>query len=182
MLFAILSSIVVLALMIMKELTDEQWLRIRPLFPRKDLEHSGAGRPRQLARDVLEGILWVLRTGAHWHDLPDCFPSYQTCHRRLQQWERDGLMEQIIEALAKDLEARGNLGLTGCFIDGSFAPAKKGGLELAKLSVVKAPKSWTLQTAMVFQSPFPFTVLLRMKSHLLKKPLKNVSFRLCLPA
>ena len=88
MLFAILSSIVVLALMIMKELTDEQWLRIRPLFPRKDLEHSGAGRPRQLARDVLEGILWVLRTGAHWHDLPDCFPSYQTCHRRLQQWER----------------------------------------------------------------------------------------------
>ena len=53
-------------------------------------------------------------------------------------------MEQIIEALAKDLEARGNLGLTGCFIDGSFAPAKKGGLELAKLSVVKAPKSWTL--------------------------------------
>ena len=53
MLFAILSSIVVLALMIMKKLTDEQWLRICPLFPRKDLEHSGAGRPRQPVRDAL---------------------------------------------------------------------------------------------------------------------------------
>ena len=97
----------------------------------------------------------MLRTGAHWHDLPDRFPSYQTCHRRLQQWERNVLMAQIIETLAKDLEARGNLDLTECFIDGSFASAKKGDLELAKQSVVKAPKLWALQTAMVFQSPFP---------------------------
>jgi len=35
---------------------------------------------------VLNGILWVLRTGAPWHDLPERYPSYQTCHRRFQQW------------------------------------------------------------------------------------------------
>lgn len=52
--------------MIMKELTDEQWLRIRPLFPRKDLEHSGSGRPRQPARDVLEGTLWARQTHEHY--------------------------------------------------------------------------------------------------------------------
>ena len=145
----------------MKELTYDQWKRIEPLFPRKDLETGHNGRPRQPARAVFEGILWILRTGAQWHDLPNRFPSYQTCHRRFQEWQVIGLMEQLIEALAQDLEDRGNLDLTECFVDGSFAPAKKGGIRSVKPSGAKAPKSWALQTLKVFLSPLipPLPVL-----------------------
>ena len=50
---------------------------------------AGAG-PASPAREVWNGILWVLRTGAPWHDLPDRYPPYQTCHRRMQEYSRDG--------------------------------------------------------------------------------------------
>jgi transposase len=56
---------------------------------------------------VLNGILWVLLTGAPWADLPEAYPSFQTCHRRFQQWVRSGVMKGILEALALDLKLRG---------------------------------------------------------------------------
>ena len=135
------------------ELTDEQWNILESFFKPKDLERGFNGRPRHNARSVLEGILWILRTGAQWRDLPNRFPSYQTCHRRFQEWIRNGLMEQILESLADDLEKRGGLDLTETFIDGSFAAAKKGALPLVKPKKGKEPKSWALRTAMVFLSP-----------------------------
>ena len=71
-------------------------------------------------------ILWVLRTGAPWADLPEAYPSFQTCHRRFQQWVRSGVMKGILEALALDLKLRGAIEVREAFIDASFAPAKKG--------------------------------------------------------
>ena len=50
----------------------------------------------------MNGILWVLRTGAPWADLPDQYPSFQACHRRFQQWVRSGLMTKIMAALANE--------------------------------------------------------------------------------
>jgi transposase len=67
------------------DLTDQQWTIIEPLFEEKR-RPDGRGRPWRDARAVLNGVLWVLRTGAPWHDLPDRYPPYQTCHRRFQQW------------------------------------------------------------------------------------------------
>ena len=61
-----------------------------------------------------------------WADVPGRYPSYQTCHRRFQQWVRSGVMKGVLEALALDLKARGALDVREAFIDGSFAPAKKG--------------------------------------------------------
>ena len=52
----------------MKELSDDQRERIKPLFPRKDLEPDGAGRSSESERQVLDGILWILRIGAQWQD------------------------------------------------------------------------------------------------------------------
>jgi len=75
---------------------------------------------------VLNGILWVLRTGAPWADLPEAYPSFQTCHRRFQQWVHAGVMRGILEALALDLKHRGAIDVREAFIDASFAPAKKG--------------------------------------------------------
>ena len=65
------------------ELSDKEWEVIEPLLP--ELPSNKPGRPWCGSREVLDGILWVLRTGAPWRDLPEKYPSYQTCHRRFQQ-------------------------------------------------------------------------------------------------
>ena len=75
---------------------------------------------------MLNDILWVLRTGAPWADLSEAYPSFQTCHRRFQQWVRSAVMKGILEALALDLKLRGAIDVREAFIDASFAPAKKG--------------------------------------------------------
>jgi transposase len=104
-------------------------------------------------REVLNGIFWIFRTGARWQDLPERFPPYQTCHRRFQQWVRSGVLRSVLEALAEDLRVRGKLDLSECFIDATFAGAKKGDSMWAAPGVVKGAKSWQWQTAMVFLSP-----------------------------
>jgi transposase len=124
---------------------------------------------------VLNAILWVLRTGAPWHDLPDRYPPYQTCHRRFQQWQRDGTLTRLLHTLAKDLRARGKLDLSETFIDASFSSAKKGALLSARLAAEKAVKSWRSQTAMVFLSPAASPALRRMKRNLSKPRSSNAS-------
>jgi transposase len=133
-----------------QDLTDEQWRILDVLIPQSIARRDGRGRPWRPRRSVLNGILWVLRTGAPWSDLPDRYPSYQTCHRRFQQWVRSGIMRGILEALAEDLRIRGRLDIRESFIDGSFAPAKKGDRRSAKQNVAKERRSWPWQTATVF--------------------------------
>jgi hypothetical protein len=60
---------------------------------------------------------------------PEAYPSFQTCHRRFQQWVRSGVMKGILEALASELKLRCVIDVWEAFIDATFAPAKKGGLE-----------------------------------------------------
>jgi len=147
-----------------EELTDEQWAIIKPLIPEPLRRADGRGRPWRDAREVLNGILWILRSGARWQDLPERFPPYQTCHRRFQHWVRDGTLRSVLEALADDLRARGALDLGECFIDGTFVVAKKGGQEWERPSGAKARSSWRWQTALVFLSPSTRRLLRRMKS------------------
>ena len=144
------------------DLTDDQWDILRPVFvePRRK---DGKGRPPGEARPVLNGVLWILRTGAPWKDLPDRYPPYQTCHRRFQKWQQDGRFEVILQVLAQDLAQRGKLDLSEGAIDATFAGAKKGALQLVKQSAAKGPRSWQLQTAMVFLSPCTWPALRRMK-------------------
>ena len=71
------------------ELSDAQWGLIEPI-PRPKRRAGGRGRPWQDTRAVLDGVLWVLGTGAQWRELPEKYPPYQTCHRRFQQWVRSG--------------------------------------------------------------------------------------------
>src|SRR5260370_42696793 len=74
-----------------------------------------------LGRQVVEGVLWILCTGAQWAELPkDKFPPYQTCHRRFQRWVREGTLVQVLRALAEDLLAREQLDLSDAFIGASF--------------------------------------------------------------
>ena len=123
------------------ELTDEQWTLLEPLSPAAPRREDGKGRPRRQAREVFEGICWVLRTGAQWADLPERYPPYQTCHRRFQEWVRSGVLRRVLEALAQDLEERGQLDLSECFIGGTFVVAKKGVQQWVRLSGARVARS-----------------------------------------
>lgn len=148
-----------------QDLTNAQWAFIEPLLPEPKRRSDGRGRPWRDSREVLNGILWILRTGAQWSEMPRRYPPYQTCHRRFQQWRESGVMDRLLEALAQDLEERGEIDLDECFIDGSFSPAKKGALESGKPSGARAQRSWQLQTALVFLSPYAQEALRRMKQN-----------------
>jgi transposase len=108
------------------DLTYEQWAVLELLIGELPKRADGRGRPWCSSRQVLNGILWILRTGAQWADLPGRYPPYQTCHRRFQRWVHDGAFKRILEALARDLKDRGKLDLSECFIDGAVVVAKKG--------------------------------------------------------
>ena len=82
------------------ELTDYDWAAIRPMLPNKP-----RGVPRVDDRRVLNGIFWVLRSGAPWRDLPDKFGPYTTCYNRFVRWRRAGVCARIMSVLASTHEA-----------------------------------------------------------------------------
>ena len=125
-----------------EELTDEQWAIIEPLIPPPLRRPDGRGRPiKHDDRAVLNGILWVLRTGAAWAGLPERFPSGSTCFRRFSGWTKAGVWHNILEALARHLEGQGQINLAECFIDGAFVVAKKGDIKWERPSGAKVPSS-----------------------------------------
>jgi transposase len=85
------------------DLTDAQWGLLHQLIPEPKRREDGRGRPWKGHREVLNGILYILRSGVAWADLPGCYPPYQTCHRRFQQWLRSGVMGPLLKALTTDL-------------------------------------------------------------------------------
>lgn len=135
------------------DLIDDQWKIVSAILPADPIREDKRGRPWSEQRKVFNGILWVLRTGAPWKDMPPRYGPYQTAHRRFQNWVRSGVIENVLVALAAHLKEAGGLDLKECFVDGTFVPAKKGGAASGKPSAAKAPRSWALQTAMVFLSP-----------------------------
>src|SRR5579871_2761578 len=79
------------------ELTDQEWERLAPLLPPT---HSGKrGHPWTDHRAVLNGILWILRPGAPWQDLPDRYPPKSTCNDRLRRWKADGTWEHLLQQI-----------------------------------------------------------------------------------
>jgi transposase len=86
-------------------LTDEQWDLVAEHLPHPPVRDHG-GRPRADYRDVLNGILWVMRTGSAWSALPQEYPSRQVCRRRYQEWARSGVLRRVLAVLQDDLEYR----------------------------------------------------------------------------
>jgi transposase len=78
------------------ELTDFEWEVIAPLLPNKS-----RGVPRVNDRRVLNGIFWVLATGAPWYALPKEFGPYSTCHSRFVRWRKAGVWDRLLAALTK---------------------------------------------------------------------------------
>ena len=127
-------------------LSDAQWGIIEPLLPKL----SSHGRPWRNNREVLEGILWVLKSGARWRDLPREYPSASTCWRRLKLWEEEDVWLDVWRAFLGELDQKQKLDWSETFLDGSFAPAKKGAPASEKPNAAKARSGWWWSTAKVF--------------------------------
>lgn len=121
-------------------LSDSQWLLIADLFPDPAGGPQG-GRPWVPPRPCLEGILWVLFTGARWKDLPSRYPSPATCWRRHRDWSRNGVFRAAWERVLGKLARQRGLDFEEALGDGSFARAKKGVTRSAGAARATAPRS-----------------------------------------
>lgn len=112
------------------ELTDDQWQQLTPLLPP---QRPSTGRPAKDHRTVLNGIVWILRSGAPWRDLPERYGSWKTVYSRFRRWRETGLWDRILLALQADAAHDGTLDGSLTMIDGTSirahqhaAGAKKG--------------------------------------------------------
>lgn len=103
---------------------------------------------------MLNGVLWVLRTGARWRELPEKYPPFQTCHRRFQQRIRSGKLEGALRLLARMLHEQGKLNLEEAFVDATFASAKKEASQLTQHGGARARRLSLSRLTTVFLSPY----------------------------
>ena len=111
-------------------LTDDQWRRIAPLLP----VHSGPGRPPKDHRLVVDGIVWILRTGAPWRDLPERFGPWKTVYERFRGWTRSGVWDEIFERLKGARHAAGEVDWRLFMIDATVVRAQKSAAGAGKKS------------------------------------------------
>lgn len=82
-----------------RDINDEEWQRVAPLLPELRPRSELRGRPLANTRSVLNGVLWVMYSGATWSAMPRKYPSYQTCHRRFMTWYESGVLKCVTEQL-----------------------------------------------------------------------------------
>ena len=102
-------------------LTDDQWTAIEPLVPKP----SRTGRPPRDAREMMDALMWLLRTGAPWRDLPDWFGPWQTAYTRFCHWRDDGVLDQIVRKLQVLLADAGKIDWELWCIDGTSVRAAR---------------------------------------------------------
>lgn len=108
-----------------QELAQRLWERVRPLLPPQPPKPKG-GRPRVDDRECFLGILFVLRSGCRWRDLPDSFPSAPTCWRRHAQWTNEGVWEKVWALVLAELDGADRLDTSELALDATFVEARKG--------------------------------------------------------
>jgi len=108
--------------------SDGLWERIEPLLPVVERRFRYPGRKRVADRDVLTGILFVLKTGIPWEDLPQEMGcgSGMTCWRRLRDWNDAGVWERLHQVLLDELQDAGQLDWSRAVVDSSHVRAKGG--------------------------------------------------------
>ena len=127
-------------------LTDREWKSIRVFLP---AERSGrAGRPWKPHRQVINGIIFVLRTGIAWEDLPAEFGKYKTVYNRFRRWVKSGLWQRIFEKLIARLHGDGEIDFEIWCVDGTVVRAHKAaaGAKKGKLTTEENATSvdrWT---------------------------------------
>lgn len=107
------------------EISVEDWARIKDLLPSDQLEKQG--RPPKANRDMLNGILWIAKSGAPWRDLPEQYGPWNTVYDRFNKWTKLGIFEQVFEALNVDADMQDlSMDSTNIKVHQHAAGAKKG--------------------------------------------------------
>lgn len=118
--------------MVRHRLTDRQWRRIEHLFPKR----ARTGRPPADRRNTFEGILWILRTGAPWRDLPEEFGKWSTVWEWFDRWNADGTLAAVL----KELQGRAKINRQLWCIDGTVIRAARCAAGGGKKGVQTSPK------------------------------------------
>ena len=144
-----------------KDLTDVQWSGVEKYLPKRKKpwrkKDRKGGRPTADDRTCFNGILWILWTGAPWSELPKRYGSKSTVHDRLHKWTNDGTLEKIWRAFLAQLNEKQQIRWNECFVDGTFASAKKGGEKRAKQKEAREQSLWYWLMARVLRSDFTWT-------------------------
>lgn len=131
------------------DLTEQQWCLVRPVFPAP--RQSGRGRPPSNLRQILNGVLWKLRTASPWYDLPECYPAWQTCYQYYRRWVNRGLIDEIHRLLYQDLRKRGGFDLFQYIQNGRLPLVQRGSRWFLDLPP-DLQDSWQYQSAqLLFQ-------------------------------
>ena len=119
------------------ELSDQEWELVKDLLP----VPKRRGRKPAGARKVLDGMLWILRTGAPWRDLAERYGPWRTVYDRFSLWSRDGTFDRIIDRLQAQLDAQGRIGWELFCIDGSVVRASRAAAGARKNAAGRADRS-----------------------------------------
>ena len=106
------------------EINDQEWERIEDIFPP---ENTGKGRPSKSNREILNGMLWIAKTGSSWRDLPERFGPWQTVYSRFRLWSQNHIFKKLFEQLSQDADMQDiSIDSTSCKVHQHAAGAKKG--------------------------------------------------------
>src|SRR5439155_16921133 len=120
------------------DLTEQEWERLAPLLPSSKGKRGGQYKDH---RQVLNGILWVLRTGAPWRDVPERYGPWKTCHDRLLRFRRQGVWEQVLQSLQGEADAAGELDWTVMSVDGTTVRAHQHAAGARRLPAKAEPRA-----------------------------------------
>ena len=123
------------------ELSDEQWEKLKALLP---AQKSARGRPSHDHRRIIDGILWIDRTGAPWRDLPERYGPWQTVASRFYRWRKAGVWQKVLQSFQEKADTQGMLDWQVHYVDGTVirahqhvAGVKKGLKHRKRLAVVR---------------------------------------------
>lgn len=110
------------------ELSDYQWEQIKDFIPPKT---SKCGRPRRDPRELINAVVWVLRTGAPWRALPKEYGNHHTAYNNFVKWTKEGVMAKIFEEVAPEPDETDELQMDSTYVKAHqhSTGAKKGGLK-----------------------------------------------------
>jgi len=136
-------------------LTDAQWQRVEPLLPTASKK---GGRPSKPHRPKVEAMLWILRTGAPWRDLPSAYGPWESVYTRFSRWSKAGVLRRLFEALACDGDREGFLidaSIVRAHQDASGAARKGGSRKSAPHAAVRPRRSTPSSTPSGIPSASP---------------------------
>lgn len=128
------------------ELTDEAYGLIEDLLPGANPLGGGQWRPH---RQVLNGMFWILHTGAQWREMPGRYGPWKTAYNRFRRWQKEGLLDRILQRLQARLDAEGRIDWDLWCVDGSSIRASRSAAGAGKKGATPSPRTtrWVAQEA-----------------------------------